>query len=254
MNLCTNSAYAMEENGGILELSLTTKEINTDLTSQILDIETGSYLRLTVSDTGVGMTPEVMRRIFEPYFTTKEKGCGTGLGLAVVHGIIHGYGGTIRVYSEPGEGTTFHVYLPLIQEEERHGKESEGPIPCGNERVLFVDDEKILTEMGEQMLEYMGYEVVTRTSAVEALELFRARPDQFDLVITDMTMTKMTGEKLAKELLNIRPDIPIILFTGYSRHISEEKVRGMGISAFVMKPIIMRDLANVIREALDKKR
>ncbi len=157
----------------------------------------------------------------------------------------------ITVYSEPGEGTTFHVYLPIIPKEEREEKETEEPFPTGSERILCIDDEQVLAEIGKQMLERLGYKVTSRIRSLEALELFRKNPDQFDLVITDMTMPEMTGDKLARELMKIRPDIPIILCTGYSKRISEEKAKEMGIRAFLMKPIVMRDLAETVRKALE---
>ncbi len=256
MNLCTNAAHAMREEGGILEVAIRNVEVGGwDSESGGLDMIPGPYLLLSVSDTGEGMTPEVLGRIFDPYFTTKEKGEGTGLGLAVVHGIVKIYGGTIRAFSEPGKGTTFHVYLPRIKEEKEMAGDVSRPgvFPTGQERVLFVDDEPVLVEIAKQMLERLGYEVTTRTSSIEALELFRTKPDQFDLVITDMTMPNMTGDKLSRELMQIRPDIPIIICTGYSERISEEKAKGMGIRVFVMKPLVMRDLANTIRNVLDKK-
>jgi len=246
----------MREEGGVLEVGIRDVEVGTwDSESGDLDMTPRPYLLLTVSDTGEGMTPEILGRIFDPYFTTKEKGVGTGLGLAVVHGIVKVYGGTIRAYSEPGKGTTFHVYLPRIKEAKEMAKDESRPgvIPTGQERILFVDDELVLVEIGKQMLERLGYEVTTRTSSIEALELFRAKPDQFDLVITDMTMPHMTGDKLAQEIMKVRPDIPIILCTGFSERISEEKAKGMGIKAFVMKPLVMRDLANTVRKVLDNK-
>ena len=251
MNLTTNAGHAMQENGGVLEVTLANVELDDLSAEKHLDLAAGSYLRLTVSDTGHGMTSEIRERIFDPYFTTKDTGEGTGLGLSVAHGIVKTHGGTITVYSEPGKGTTFHVYLPLILEEEREVKESEEPLPTGSERILFIDDEEVLLEIGSQILEQLRYEVVPEKSSVQALELFRAEPDKFDLVITDMTMPHMTGDKLARELMIIRPNIPVILCTGHSRLVSEEKAEEIGIKAFVMKPLVMRNLAETVRKVLD---
>jgi len=194
MNLCTNAAHAMGERGGILEVNLANVELGSDFTSRYPDIDPGPYLRLTVSDTGHGMHPSIMERIFDPFFTTKELGEGTGMGLAVVHGIVKGYGGTITVFSEPGEGSTFHIYLPLIDREVEPEARIGEPIPTGNEHILFIDDERAIVDVGKQILERLGYDVVTITSSTAALELFRTQSDKFDLVITDMTMPNMTGE------------------------------------------------------------
>jgi CheY-like chemotaxis protein len=242
----------MQENGGVLEVSLTAVDLDYSFTAQDPDMDPGQYLKLTVRDTGHGMPPDVLGRVFDPYFTTKEKDKGTGLGLAVVHGIVKDYGGTITVDTELGKGTTFSVYLPKI-EGEVITKPEPGPggIPTGHERILFVDDEQALVEMGEQMLDHLGYEVTTRTSSIEALELFRTKADQFDLVITDMTMPNMTGDQLAMKIMKIRPDLPIILCTGFSERITPEKAKNMGIKAFAMKPLVMRDLADTVRKVLD---
>lgn len=199
------------------------------------------------------MSPEVMQRIFDPYFTTKEKGEGTGMGLAVAHGIVKSHGGAITVYSKPGKGSTFNVYLPRIEREVTGEPKAPRPLPTGHERILFVDDEQALVDIGKRMLEHLGYKVTTRTSSLEALELFRARPDRFDLVITDMTMPNMTGEKLARELMRICPDIPVILCTGFSERITKEKAKEMGIRAFAMKPLVLRSLAGIIRKVLEGK-
>jgi len=252
MNLCINAGHAMQEEGGILAVGLANVELDDIAAAQYLDMSPGPYLKLSVSDTGYGMVPDVKERIFEPFFTTKAPGEGTGLGLSVVHGIVKSHGGTITVYSEPGKGSTFHVYLPLIQEEAiKPEMDEQAPILTGNERILFIDDEQALADLGKQMLERLGYEVTIKTSSLEALELFRNNPDQFDLVITDTTMPKMTGDKLAKELMKIRPDIPIIICTGHSERISEEKAIRMGIKAFAMKPLMMRNVANTVRKVLE---
>ncbi|MDL1957888.1 MAG: PAS domain S-box protein, partial [Deltaproteobacteria bacterium] len=226
MNLCTNASHAMQKKGGILEVGLRNVDFDSYTAARYLDIDPGKYLRLTVSDTGEGMTPDVKKRIFEPYFTTKEKGVGTGMGLSMVHGIVKNHEGTITVYSKPGKGSTFHVYIPLIQEEVKIPEiDKDAFIPTGTEHILFIDDEPVLVDLGKQMFERLGYEVTSRTSSVEALELFKAQPDRFDLVITDMTMPNMMGDKLARELMKIRPDIPIIICTGYSERITEKKAK-----------------------------
>ncbi len=196
------------------------------------------------------MDSETLEHIFDPYFTTKEVGEGTGLGLSVVHGIVKTHNGAITVESEPEKGTTFHVYFPIIEKDAETQEESEAPLPTGNERILFVDDEEMIVDIGEKTLGQLGYDVVTKTSSVEALNLFRADPGRFDLVITDMTMPKMMGDQLARELMKVRPDIPIILCTGFSPKISEEKAKKIGIKAFAMKPLVRRDMANTVRKAL----
>ena len=253
MNLCTNAAQAMDENGGILEVNLTNVELDPYFASRHPDIKPGPYLRLTVSDTGHGMDPSTIERIFDPFFTTKNHGKGTGMGLAVVHGIVKSHGGTITVYSTPGQGSTFNIYLPVIDREVEPETGIERPIPTGNEHILFIDDEQAIAGMNKQILERLGYEVVARTSSLEALELFKAQPDNFDLVITDMTMPNMTGEELARELMSIRPDIPIILCSGYSEKITEAKAKVTGVRAFVGKPILKREIAETIRRVLDQE-
>jgi len=252
MNLCTNAAHAMRDNGGVLEVSLS--RIIADPAKQLPHpgLQPGAYLKLSVSDTGHGMTPDKLGRIFDPYFTTKEAGEGTGLGLAVVRGIIKAHRGVISVESSPHKGSIFKVYLPEIQKEVPTQSKTVAAYRTGKETILFVDDEPTLVTMTKQMLDLLGYHAVTRTSSIEAFELFRHDPYRFDLVITDMTMPNMTGEKLAGKILEIRPEIPIILCTGYSEHITEQRAKTMGIRAFVMKPMVMRDLANKIRDVLDK--
>jgi CheY-like chemotaxis protein len=201
----------------------------------------------------MGMTPEILNRIFDPYFTTKEAGKGTGLGLAVVHGIVQSHGGAIKVYSEPGKGTTFHVYFPRI---EASGAEplvgvDEEALPLGKgEHILLIDDEQALVEIGKQMLEHLGYQVSVRTSSVEALGLFSSQPSRFHLAITDMTMPNMTGEKLAGEILRIRPGLPIILCTGFSEHLSDGKAKALGIRELLTKPLTLKDLARAVHRNL----
>ena len=208
---------------------------------------------LIVRDTGSGISADIQDKIFEPYFTTKVSGEGTGLGLATVHGIAKNYGGDVTVESEPGKGSIFHVYLPLIEAEALDGKYQKEELPKGNERILFVDDEKATVDAIQVMLERLGYKVTTRTSSIEALAVFRHNPEAFDLVITDMTMPNMTGKELAGELRSIRTDIPVILCTGFSDQINEREADKIGISAFIMKPIVMNQIGNAIRAVLDKR-
>jgi CheY-like chemotaxis protein len=205
-----------------------------------------------VSDTGVGIAPELITSIFEPYFTTKGPGEGTGFGMAVVHGIVESYGGKITVESELGKGTTFIIYLPVTKKRSPDDNYVTEDLPTGIERILFVDDEAPIAKMGGQILERFGYSVTTRTSSVEAVELFQAKPNDFDLVVTDMTMPNLTGDKLAIELMKIRSDIPVILCTGYSKKISDELASEIGIKAFAYKPMVKADLAKTVRKVLDE--
>ncbi len=253
MNLCTNADHAMRDTVGVLEISLADQAIDSTREAQKLDLIPGNYLCLRIRDTGHGMSRDVKARIFEPFFTTKGRDKGTGMGLSVVHGIVKSHGGAITVQSEPGKGSSFEIFLPRIDIQVTPAAADTGPLPTGDERILFVDDEKALVDLGRLMLERLGYSVTCRTSSIEARELFKVRPDNFDLVITDMTMPNLTGEKLAAELMAIRPDIPVILCTGFSEQITEEKARKMGIREFILKPILLHTLATTIREVLDRK-
>ena len=254
MNLCSNAAYAMGEKGGVLEVGLNKVAVSEGTEALALDLPQGSYIKLSVRDTGHGMTPDVMERIFDPYFTTKEKGQGTGLGLSVVHGIVKSHRGAITCRSVPGQGTTVDIYLPEAESRrEAVEPQVEPPHLNGTERILFIDDEQILAKVAKERLQYLGYRVVTKTNSVDALDLFRRHPDKFDLVITDIIMPVMTGDHLAQEILNIRRDIPIILCTGYSEQMTEEKAKALGIRQLVMKPIEIKELAETIRKVLDDK-
>lgn len=253
MNLCTNAHHAMSEKGGVLEVKLASVNLGADGAAVHPDLKPGPHVNVTVKDTGSGMDDATMAKIFDPYFTTKAKGVGTGLGLAVVHGLVKNHGGAIAVESEAGKGSVFNLYFPAIQKEVAEETRIQEVMPTGHEHILLVDDEPVLLDMSREMLEYLGYSVETRTSSVEALALFSANPDRFDLVITDMTMPFMTGDKLAMELMRIRADIPIVVCTGYSERIVYEQAKAMGIRAFVMKPILMAKMAEAIRDALDKK-
>ncbi|CAB1083431.1 related to two-component system sensory/regulatory protein (Ntr family) [Olavius algarvensis Delta 1 endosymbiont] len=254
MNLCTNAGHAMAQKGGVLEVTLSDVQLGEDFTARRPDMKPGDYIRLTASDTGHGMPQHVLDQIFDPFFTTKEKGEGTGMGLAVVHGIVKSHGGDIYAYSEQGKGSTFTIFFPAFKRRNEIENENREPIPSGSERILFVDDEPALADIGKLTLESLGYKVRTSNSSIEALELFRNQPDAYDLVITDMTMPKMTGDDLARELMTIRPDIPVILCTGYSSKIDERQAKMIGIRDFVLKPMLRRQIATAIRDVLDEKR
>ncbi len=258
MNLCTNAKHAMQQNGGILTIELNDIEIepHAKILNQNPDLQPGSYIRIAVKDTGHGMAPKVAKRIFEPYFTTKEKDVGTGLGLAMVHGITKNCGGTISLQSKIGKGTAFYVYLPRMDSDQslKETRESTAvlPVSTGAERILFVDDEPELVALGREMLEHLGYQVVTKDNGIDALKEFRVKQNHFDVVVTDMTMPKMTGERLAQELISIRPEIPIILCTGFSEQINEQKAKAIGIKAFLMKPLTLNRLAKTVRVVMDQ--
>jgi CheY-like chemotaxis protein len=253
MNLCTNAAHAMRAKGGILGVSIWDIDADAAFVEQYPEMEPGPYIKLTVSDTGHGMDAAVKERIFEPYFTTKGVGEGTGLGLAVVQGIVKSRGGAIFVTSEPGKGSIFHIFLPRYEGESPSRVEEEEAPHAKDERILFVDDEKMLVDMGKDMMETLGYRVTAATNSIEALEIFRNAPEAFDLLFTDMTMPKMIGTELAKECMTIRPDIPVILGTGFSDMIDEKKAKELGIRAFVMKPYVITTIAKAIRTVLEEQ-
>ena len=253
MNLATNASFAMQEKGGTLEVSLTDIDFIPDEPVLGTDAIPGQYIQLAVKDTGIGMSPQVMSRVFEPFFTTKEVGKGTGMGLAVVYGIVKDLQGTITVESIPGTGSTFRVLLPKVRTEYKEDQPHTVQIPGGNERILFVDDEEMLMEWGQAALERLGYQVTVSTDSTEALKTFSANPSVFDLVITDHAMPHMAGSELSSELLKIRPDIPIILCTGHSENMSREKAKDIGIKEFLTKPLNKQELAEAVRRVLDKK-
>ena len=253
MNLCTNAYHAMRQQGGVLEISLAEVQMESGKNERAFQCEPGLYLRLTVRDTGHGIEPKIIDRIFDPYFTTKPPGEGTGMGLAMVHGIVKNYGGEITVFSQPEQGTIFKVFLPRLREKIVETEILEKKTGLGQgERVLFIDDEDQVIRMVKQMLERLGYEAVVKKDSTEALEEFRRHPDDYDLVITDQTMPNITGLELSKKLLKIRADIPIILCTGFSEIINEEQAQAAGIRKFIMKPITKKALAQIIRETLDE--
>ncbi len=251
MNLGTNAFHAMETTGGRLEIVLEETDLSAPDPVKEPGIEAGKYVQLSICDTGTGIDPEIRDKIFDPYFTTKEAGKGTGMGLAVAHGIIKSYGGAISIDSQPGKGTAVHVFLPIIDADAVLAGDDAEPVPGGNERILFIDDEEMLTSLNKHMLEELGYKVVASCDSREALQIFQNQPDQFDLVITDQTMPGLTGAELAAYLLNIRPDLPIILCTGYSSIISKEEAKSVGIRTFAIKPLGRREMAKLIRETLE---
>lgn len=252
MNLITNAYHAVEQTGGKISVRLTEADLASDDLAGT-HLKPDKYAMLSISDTGCGIDPMVKDKIFEPYFTTKEQGKGTGLGLAVVYGIVKEYHGDIKVYSEVGKGTTFNVYLPIMEKPTEAVTVSQAErYETGSERILLVDDEEPITRLEKQMLERLGYHVTSRINSVEALEAFKANPDAFDLVLTDMTMPNMTGDQLARELISIKPDIPIIICTGFSEKISQKRAKDFGIKGFLMKPIIKSEMAHVIRKVLDE--
>ncbi len=252
MNFCTNASHAMEENGGILKIGLHKVELSSDDLITEPDLCAGTYIQLSASDTGTGLTPDLMEKVFDPYFTTKEVGKGSGMGLAVVQGIVKNHEGFVKVDSKLGKGSTFKAFFPKIKGdaiEETTGKADD--IPTGIERILFVDDEEMLADIGKTILERLGYSVTAMTDSTAALNLFRSDSSQFDLVITDQTMPNIPGTELAKQLLQITPDIPIILCTGHSSTIDEVKVQEIGIKEYIMKPVNKAIIAKLIRKVLD---
>ncbi len=251
MNLAANANHAMEDTGGELKVSLKKIEL---MKQDVLNynMEPGVYACLVVADTGMGMNRNLIKNIFDPFFTTKEKGKGTGMGLSVVHGIVRDMDGHVQVYSEPGRGTQFSVYFPVkrtvsIKQHDHQEKLIQG----GTESILLVDDEEAIVDMEKKILSRSGYRVTSRTSSIEALEAFRANPDKFDMIITDMAMPNMSGEKLSSELVKIRPDIPILLCTGFSETMHKDRFESKGIKHFLLKPVITKDLLITVRNVFD---
>ena len=252
MNLCTNAALAMRADGGRLEIALDELCLDEEAPDLPKGLAPGSYLRLTVADTGCGMSPELQRRIFEPFFTTRPQGEGTGLGLSVVHGIVKGLGGAISVESEAGHGSTFRVFLPALPSDALVEQAEQAPLPMGRERILFVDDEAFQVALATRMLGRLGYRVTAETRSEEALAIFRKDPLAFDLVITDMTMPKMTGDVLVECFRAIRAEIPVIICTGFSERLTQERLQSLGPVGFAMKPLNLEEIARKIRLALGK--
>jgi PAS domain S-box-containing protein len=252
MNLCTNAEHAMAETGGVLKVSLFDTVLDDDFVKGNPILQSGPFICLSVSDTGQGISVDQKNRIFDPFYTTKAPGVGTGLGLAVVHGIVSKHGGAIMVESELGKGSVFNIYLPIVDGQSLSEVELVEEPPGGKERILFIDDDASLATMGKEMLEVLGYQVVACSNSKEAMEIFKSDPNKFDLIITDMTMPGLTGDRLAIEAMNLRPDLPVILMSGFSKHINEEAAKKIGIKEFIMKPISLQKIATAIRSAIDQ--
>ncbi len=251
MNLCTNASHAMRDSGGRLRVALLEEEVLADGCDQLTGLCPGRYLKMEVGDTGHGIDPLVIDRIFDPYFTTKEKGEGTGMGLAVVQGIVRGCGGAVKVSSRAGQGAVFSVYLPIVAQPKAPQAISQEFIPLGRERILFVDDEAPLADLAKEILARLGYRVTIYTDSVEALSHFEQQPRAFDLVMTDMTMPRMTGDVFAEKCRAVRPDIPIVICTGYSQKVTPEMMARLGIDGLIMKPLVRQKLGVTVREVLD---
>ncbi len=254
LNLCVNAAHAMKEEGGVLEVGLEKVTLDKTTMKNYHDLGPGDYIELRVSDTGCGIDHEIINRIFDPYFTTKGVGEGTGMGLAVIHGIVKEHNGDIKVISKPGKGTSFYVLFPVVEDEVVTEVESEELLAGSGEKILFIDDEKSLVFSAKYNLEGLGYEVVTEQDPVKALNVFEESPESFDLIITDMAMPEMTGLRLSEKIMEIRPDIPIIICSGFNERTSEEKAKELGIKVFLLKPYLLREMATTIRLVLDKEK
>jgi PAS domain S-box-containing protein len=254
MNLCTNAGHAMQERGGRLEINLDDIMLDAESAEQYPGLNPGPHLKLIVADTGSGIAPEIMDRVFDPFFTTKPHGEGTGLGLSVVHGIIQTCGGAISIQSAMGRGTAFEIYLPVIQAEPAVDEPQPGPLPRGTEMILFVDDEPMLVDISKKFLESLGYRVTVSTSSSDALRLFKKDPLSFDAVLTDYTMPHMTGIELAQKVMSISPGIPVLLCTGCTETITQQKAQAIGICECVLKPLKTHELAYTLRRVFDKKK
>jgi len=252
INLCTNSVFAMSENGGVLEINIENRFLKNEDLFFDPDLNPGNYIMMTFADTGLGMDPATIDRIFDPYFTTKGNEEGTGLGLSVVQGIVKNHGGALQVSSTVGKGSTFRVYLPAIQSNTEDKQEDHRKLPGGNERILLIDDEKMIVELTKELLKQLGYQVEGFLNPVKAVTAFADEPNRFDLVITDMSMPEMTGDRVSEEILAIRPDIPMLLCTGFNQKINPETARDMGISGYAEKPMDMKTLAEKVRSAIDR--
>lgn len=252
VNLCTNAGHAMDDRGGTLTVSLEGIEVSPEMATQHVGLQPGPHVHLSVRDEGHGIPSVIQERIFEPFFTTKPAGEGTGMGLAVVYGIVRGHGGAVEVESVQGHGATFHVYLPRAKAEDSGSIVPLADCPRGEGHVLFVDDEVAIVRVAKQMLESLGYEVTTSTDSRSALELFCANPERYDVVMTDQIMPGLEGDAFARELLCVRSDVPIILCTGYSERVATEEAQAKGIRKFLTKPILIEDMAKALHEVREQ--
>lgn len=254
MNLCSNGSQAMKDKGGTLIVSLENVHFDRPCPDVLLgaSVGPGRFVKLTVKDNGHGIAPEIRDRVFDPFFTTKKQGEGTGLGLSVVHGVVASHEGSVAIYSEPGRGTSFMIYFPTVENEAVKAMGKNGPMPCGKESILFVDDEPDFINISKRMLSRLGYQVQGATSARQALDIFKSRDREFDIVITDLTMPHMTGIEFSRELIQIRPDIPIILSTGVTGALDHEEIKKTGIRGYIIKPFVVREIAETLRRVLDE--
>jgi two-component system cell cycle sensor histidine kinase/response regulator CckA len=251
INLCNNAVDALPEKGGMITIGLLNETIDKGQTKYQTNLKPGQYAKLMVSDNGIGMDTKILDRVFEPYFTTKKIGEGTGIGMAVVHGIVEKHGGAIAVDSKPGRGTTFTIFLPAHEGLFERETEEQNSLPIGDEHILYVDDEPSIATLGKRLLESLGYTAESTTDPEKALNMVRNDPNKFDLLITDMAMPNMTGDQLVIETLKIRQDMPTIICTGYSAKISEKEAADIGVRSYIMKPIRKSELAKTVRKVLD---
>jgi len=254
MNLCSNAYHSMKTKGGVLEINVLNIDLDLDDLALYGDLSPGKYLLITITDTGHGIKPEIMEKIFDPFFTTKPQKKSTGMGLAMVHGIVKNHGGVITTQSNYGKGTVFNVFLPCIRNDKALKKTNIKPPPTGDEKILFVDDDKAIVDAGKRILERMGYRVSTATGGLEALKFFTSEKKPFDLIITDMTMPDLTGVELAKKIFSIHPDTSIVLCTGYSTAITPAKAKDIGFKDFLLKPVTKHKIAETIRNVIDKNK
>jgi CheY-like chemotaxis protein len=252
MNLCSNASHAMEHTGGAIVIRMQNIFLDTGMPDIPVGLTSGKYIQLTVADTGPGIDPDIIDRIFDPYFTTKEVGKGTGMGLAVVQGIVNSHNGALMVKNQPGRGATFIVYLPLTDELPATDAWKPKILELGDETILFVDDEKSIVDMCSEMLTRLGYRVETAMTPLAALDQFQSNPKKFDLVITDMTMPQMTGLQLVKRIKAVNPKVPVVLCTGFSAYITPENASAMDIQGYLTKPIVKLEMAKMVRQVLDK--